>query len=104
MIATALPHMAATFGVTPVNLSIGMTAYLLALYLNNVIEQHHRNVKSRTNVMFGFKEFSNAAVHCRRRAGTPHRKGQFDFAELGFKETIAPAVCNLLTGRFSHKR
>jgi EmrB/QacA subfamily drug resistance transporter len=31
VIATALPHMAATFGVTPVNLSIGMTAYLLAL-------------------------------------------------------------------------
>ncbi|MBB5459945.1 EmrB/QacA subfamily drug resistance transporter [Paraburkholderia sp. Cpub6] len=31
VIATALPHMAATFGVTPVRLSIGMTAYLLAL-------------------------------------------------------------------------
>jgi MFS family permease len=31
VIATALPHMAATFGVTPVSLSIGMTAYLLAL-------------------------------------------------------------------------
>src|ERR1700760_694880 len=31
VIATALPHMAATFGVTSVSLSIGMTAYLLAL-------------------------------------------------------------------------
>jgi MFS family permease len=31
VIATALPHMASTFGVTPVSLSIGMTAYLLAL-------------------------------------------------------------------------
>ena len=31
VIATALPHMAATFGVTPVSLSVGMTAYLLAL-------------------------------------------------------------------------
>ncbi|EHP43476.1 EmrB/QacA family drug resistance transporter [Cupriavidus basilensis OR16] len=31
VIATALPHMAATFGVTPVGLSIGMTAYLLAI-------------------------------------------------------------------------
>jgi DDE domain len=96
--------MAATFGVTPVSLSIGMTAYLLALYLNNVIEQHHRNVKSRTNVMFGFKQFSSAAVVI---AGVElaHRirKGQFDFAELGFKETTAPAVCDLPTGRFSHK-
>jgi hypothetical protein len=31
VIATALRHMAATFGVTSVSLSIGMTAYLLAL-------------------------------------------------------------------------
>ena len=31
VLATALPHMAATFGVTPVSLSIGMTAYLLAI-------------------------------------------------------------------------
>jgi EmrB/QacA subfamily drug resistance transporter len=31
VIATALPHMASTFGVTAVSLSIGMTAYLLAL-------------------------------------------------------------------------
>src|ERR1700744_5919463 len=31
VIATALPHMAATFGITAVSLSIGMTAYLLAL-------------------------------------------------------------------------
>jgi MFS family permease len=31
VIATALPHMAVTFGITAVSLSIGMTAYLLAL-------------------------------------------------------------------------
>ncbi|MDB5788478.1 MAG: family transposase [Caballeronia mineralivorans] len=31
-------------------------------YLNNVIEQHYRNVKSRANVMLGFKRFSFAAV------------------------------------------
>jgi hypothetical protein len=56
-------------------------------YLNNVNEQHDRNVKSRANVMLGFKRFSNAAVII---AGVElaHRirKGQFDFAELGFKE------------------
>ena len=56
-------------------------------YLNNVIEQHDRNVKSRANVMLGFKRFSNAEVVL---AGVElaHRirKGQIDFAELGFKE------------------
>jgi transposase-like protein len=31
-------------------------------YLNNLIKQDHRNVKSRTNVMLGFKRFRNAAV------------------------------------------
>jgi transposase-like protein len=56
-------------------------------YLNNVIEQHDRNVKPRANVMLGFKRFSNAAVVI---AGVELaqriRKGQIDFAELGFKE------------------
>ena len=34
-------------------------------YLNNLIEQDHRNIKSRVNVMLGFKRFKNAAVvHC----------------------------------------
>jgi transposase-like protein len=31
-------------------------------YLNNLIEQDHRNVKSRTNAMLGFRQFSNAAI------------------------------------------
>lgn len=31
-------------------------------YLNNLIEQYHRYVKSRTNVMPGFKRFRNAAT------------------------------------------
>ena len=26
-------------------------------YLNNLVEQDHRNIKSRTNVMLGFKRF-----------------------------------------------
>jgi MFS family permease len=33
VIATALPHMGATFGVTSVNPSLGMTAYLLAVFI-----------------------------------------------------------------------
>jgi len=31
-------------------------------YLNNVVEQDHRYIKSRTNVMLGFKRFRSAAT------------------------------------------
>ncbi|MDH6147133.1 MULTISPECIES: IS6 family transposase [Paraburkholderia] len=31
-------------------------------YLNNLIEQDHRHIKSRVNVMLGFKRFDSAAV------------------------------------------
>jgi hypothetical protein len=31
-------------------------------YLNNVIEQDHRHIESRTNVMLGFKRFRSAAI------------------------------------------
>jgi transposase-like protein len=62
-------------------------------YLNNLVEQDHRNIKSRTEVMLGFKRFRNAAVvlsgielvHC-------IRKGQFSLAKLGLKDTAAPEV------------
>ena len=64
-------------------------------YLNNLIEQDHRNVKSRTNVMLGFKRFRNAAItlagielmHC-------IRKGQFNLVKPSLKDTAAPAVWN----------
>jgi transposase-like protein len=62
-------------------------------YLNNLIEQDHRNVKSRTNVMLGFKRFRNAAITL---AGIElmHRirKGQFNLVKLSLKDTAAPAV------------
>ncbi|MFT0175116.1 IS6 family transposase [Paraburkholderia mimosarum] len=62
-------------------------------YLNNLVEQGHRNIKSRTNVMLGFKRFRNAAITL---AGIElvHRirKGQFGLAKRGFKDTTAPAV------------
>ena len=61
-------------------------------YLNNLIEQDHRNIKSRVNVMLGFKRFKNAAITI---AGIElmHRirKGQFNLAAR-FKEAAAPAV------------
>jgi transposase-like protein len=37
------------------------TAIRSSKYLNNLIEQDHRNVKPRTNVILGFKRFGNAA-------------------------------------------
>jgi transposase-like protein len=63
-------------------------------YLNNLIEQDHRNIKSRVAVMLGFKQFKNAAatiaaVELMHRI----RKGQFDLAAR-FKEAAAPAVWN----------
>ena len=64
-------------------------------YLNNLIEQDHRNIKSRTNVMLGFKRFRNAAatisgIELMHRI----RKGQFNLSMLGLKDTAAPAVWN----------
>ncbi|MGF6963881.1 transposase-like protein [Paraburkholderia sp. WC7.3g] len=62
-------------------------------YLNNLIEQDHRNIKSRTNVMLGFKRFRNAVttisdIELMHRI----RKGQFNFYILGLKDTAALAV------------
>jgi transposase-like protein len=64
-------------------------------YLNNLIEQDHRNIKSRTNVMLGFKRFGSAATTI---AGIElmHRirKRQFNLAMLGLEDAAAPAVWN----------
>jgi transposase-like protein len=63
-------------------------------YLNNLTEQGHRHLKSRINIMLGFKRFKNATVVI---AGIElmHRihKGQFDIRS-NLKETAAPAVWN----------
>ncbi|WP_376776411.1 MULTISPECIES: IS6 family transposase [Paraburkholderia] len=62
-------------------------------YLNNLVEQDHRNIKSRTTVMLGFKRFRNAAITL-SGIELVHRirKGQFSLAKLGLKDTAAPAV------------
>ena len=62
-------------------------------YLNNMIEQDHRNIKSRTNVMLGFKRFRNAlatisGIELMHRI----RKGQFDLTKLGIEDAAPPAV------------
>ncbi|AJZ57083.1 integrase core domain protein [Paraburkholderia fungorum] len=64
-------------------------------YLNNVIEQDHRHIKSRTNVMLGFKRFRSAATTISGIELTHRiRKGQFDLTDLGLKKATAPAVWN----------
>jgi transposase-like protein len=64
-------------------------------YLHNLIEQDHRNIKSRTNVMLGFKRFRTAWVTL---AGIElmHRirKGQINLAGLHFKNSTTPEVWN----------
>jgi transposase-like protein len=64
-------------------------------YLNNVIEQDHRNIKSRTKVMLGFKRFRSAAttisgIELMHRI----RKGQFDLWAVELKDTAVPAAWN----------
>ncbi|SEI27217.1 DDE domain-containing protein [Paraburkholderia hospita] len=64
-------------------------------YLNNLIEQDHRNIKSRTNAMVGFKRFSSAAttisgIELMHRI----RKGRFNLAKFGLRDTTAPTVWN----------
>jgi transposase-like protein len=71
------------------------TAIRSSKYLNNLIEQDHRNVKSRTNAMLGFKRFRSAAITL---AGIElmHRirKGQFGLVRLRLKDATVSAVWN----------
>lgn len=58
-------------------------------------DQDHRNMKSRTNFMLGFKQFKNAAITL---AGVElmHRirKGQFSLNQMRLKDITVPAVWN----------
>ncbi|MBB5447123.1 transposase-like protein [Paraburkholderia sp. WSM4177] len=62
-------------------------------YLNNSVEQDHRNIKSRTKVMLGLKRFRNAAITL-SGIELVHRirKRQFSLGKLGLKDTAAPAL------------
>ena len=62
-------------------------------YLNNLVEQDHRGVKSRVGPMLGFKRFETAAItiagiELLRRI----RKGQFRRGPLHLRGRPAPAV------------
>ena len=62
-------------------------------YLNNLIEQDHRNIKSRTKVMLGFKRFRSAATTI-SGIELVHRirKGQFNLAAIDLKDAATPTV------------
>jgi len=62
-------------------------------YLNNLIEQDHRNIKSRTNVMLGFQRFRNPAITI-SGIELMHRirKDQFDISTLEFDDITAPTI------------
>ena len=64
-------------------------------YLNNLIEQDHRGIKSRTGPMLGFKDFDCAAttiaeIELLRRI----RKGQFALGRLRLRSRTVPAIWN----------
>src|SRR5664280_1121084 len=64
-------------------------------YLNNLIEQDHRGVKSRTLPMLGFKNFESAiitigGVELLRRI----HKNQFGLSRLRMKGQTVPAIWN----------
>jgi transposase-like protein len=64
-------------------------------YLNNLIEQDPRNIKSRTTVMLGFKRFRSATIALARIELMQRiRKGQCNLAKLGLKNPAAPAIWN----------
>jgi transposase-like protein len=65
-------------------------------YLNNLIEQDHRHVKSRTNVMLGFKRFRSAATTI-SRIELIHRirTRQFDLSALALEDMAEPSVWNV---------
>ena len=69
----------------------------LSKYLNNLIEQDHRNIKSKLNAMLGFKRFRDAAITI-SGVELMHRirKGQFNLRRLSLKDTTAPAVWKAL--------
>ncbi|HTF63963.1 MAG TPA: IS6 family transposase [Edaphobacter sp.] len=64
-------------------------------YLNNLVEQDHRGIKSRIGLMHGFTRFDYAAitiagVELLRRI----HKGQFAVGPLRLKDQAAPAIWN----------
>jgi DDE domain len=70
-------------------------------YLNNLIEQDHRGIKSRTRPMLGFKNYHSAATTI---AGVEllHRisKEQFSLWHLHLKDQAAPVIWNAVLAAY----
>jgi hypothetical protein len=73
-------------------------------YLNNLIEQDHRAIKSRIGPMLGFKDFVSAQITL---AGVElvHRirQGQFALRKLGVAKKTAPEIWNASARRLRRK-
>jgi transposase-like protein len=71
----------------------GNTKVRSSKYLNNLIEQDNRGVKSRLGPMLGFKRFRTAAITI---AGIELvqriKKGQFNLGRLRLKDRRAPII------------
>jgi transposase-like protein len=62
-------------------------------YLNNVVEQDHRQIKQRIRPMLGFKRFEAAAVTIRGiELAAKIKKQQFNLKPLTRKATTAPEI------------
>jgi hypothetical protein len=72
-------------------------------YLNNLVEQNHRGIKSRTGPILGFKNFNSATITL---AGVELllriRKGEFALSRLQLKDQAAPAIWNAVLAAKSH--
>jgi transposase-like protein len=64
--------------------------------LNKVIEQDHRHIKSRTNVMLGFNGLGAPRPRFQALSRRIEFASQFDLAKLGLKDAAAPAVWNVV--------
>jgi transposase-like protein len=69
-------------------------------YLNNLIEPDHRNIKSRTKVMRGFRRFRSAATTI-SGIELVHRirKGPFNLAAIDLKDAATPTVWDAVLSR-----
>jgi transposase-like protein len=61
--------------------------------LNNLVEQDHRHIKSRVNVMLGFKRFRSAAVIF-SGIDLMHRirKSPFDLTSMHLEDAASPSI------------
>ena len=75
------------------NIRLGAVPGCAPEYLNNIVEQDHRGIKSRTGPMLGFQLFNNAAtaiagIELIRRI----KKGQFKLGQFAAQRKTVPQI------------